>query len=303
MAQRPRVLAVGLGNMGYALAGRVAAARYPCWVHDLRPDVVARHAAEHGTEPAPEPLGAAAAEAGVVLTCVPNTDATQALVRAIAPSLRRGTLWVDATSGRAADARALAAELSARYGVGYADVAVSGGPAGARKGALAALVGGDDATARGAMEVAAAFAPPEKIFHCGPPGSGHAVKAANNALLATSLLASGEAIGALAELGIDPAVAAAAISQSSGRSWATMQRFPEHILPGKPYDFAMGLLCKDVDNAVGLLGEGREAPLLAKVREMMRDAEREVGATACHCDAARVAARRSGADPRPASTA
>eukprot|EP01065_Artemidia_motanka_P043663 TRINITY_DN608_c0_g2_i1.p1 TRINITY_DN608_c0_g2~~TRINITY_DN608_c0_g2_i1.p1 ORF type:complete len:300 (+),score=50.85 TRINITY_DN608_c0_g2_i1:76-975(+) len=292
---RKRVLAFGLGNMGFPLTGCVAA-KYATCVHDLRSDVVARHNAEFGTTPC-EDTRREAATADVILTCLPNTDLTFRIVKDIAASLRPGVLWIDATSGRAADARRLAETLWSEHQVRYADCAVSGGPAGARRGKLAVMVGGAPDAVGDAMAVCSTFGASGKVFHCGPPGSGHAVKAVNNALLAVSLLAAGEGIGTLTAMGVDPETAAKAISASSGRSWATMQRMPDHILPNVPYGFALALHRKDVDNALKLVGDAA-APMLQQAGKLMREAEAELGGSSCHCDVAQRAAVACGGSLR-----
>eukprot|EP00756_Hemistasia_phaeocysticola_P025016 Hpha_TRINITY_DN15984_c2_g1::TRINITY_DN15984_c2_g1_i1::g.72847::m.72847/K00020/mmsB, HIBADH; 3-hydroxyisobutyrate dehydrogenase len=300
-----RVLAVGLGNMGYPLSGRVAG-RFDTAVHDLRTDTVHKHNLEYGSTAVQKSLRDTAAASDVILTCLPNTHLTLKVVEEIGEVLRPGMLWIDATSGKAEDARALATRLWEERQVEYADCAVSGGPAGARRGQLSIMMGGNEGAAEKAREVVQSFGAAGKIFHCGPPGSGHAVKAVNNALLAVSLLAAGEGIGVLTRMGIDPKVAAAAISESSGRSWATMQRFPDHVLTGEPYGFALGLHRKDVENAL-LLFEGGNAdgiaPMLSQTAELMREAERVKGSDACHCDVAHHSAERIGGSLSSPSTA
>jgi hypothetical protein len=178
-------VAIGLGNMGAPLAGRIAA-KFPTSAFDMSSAAAERHAAEYGSVAlsGAEELNAAVAAAEVVVTCLPNTDATLATVDLVRPSLKPGTVWIDATSGKSEDAAALAAELWEKHSVRYLDCAVSGGPKGATNGILAALVGGDKATFEGVEPVISTFS--DKITHLGPAGSGHLVKAINNALLAAS---------------------------------------------------------------------------------------------------------------------
>lgn len=288
--------------MGYPLSGRVAT-RFDTAVYDLRTETVQKHNKEYGSRAVRKSLRDTAAESDVILTCLPNTNLTLKVLEDIGDALRPGMLWIDATSGKAEDARSLAERLWQERQVEFADCAVSGGPAGARKGALAVLMGGKEEAAAKAREVVETFGSSEKIFHCGPAGSGHAVKAVNNALLAVSLLAAGEGIGALARMGIDPKVAAAAISQSSGRSWATMQRFPDHVFTGEPYGFALGLHRKDTENALLLFPEDKVGPMLSQAAELMREAEREKGSDVCHCEVAHSAANRVGGQLSTPSTA
>jgi 3-hydroxyisobutyrate dehydrogenase len=66
------------------------------------------------------------------------------------------------------------------------------------------------------------------------------------------MLIASEGLGAIAKSGVDVEKALEAINGSSGRSWVTMQRFPDNILTGKPYGFALGMHCKDMENAMDL---------------------------------------------------
>ena len=117
------VLCVGLGNIGAPLAARIAA-KHDVSVYNRSAAKAAAHAAEHGTAPLTlAELAPAAARADVIFLCLPNTDDTRAvLLGALAPSLSPGQIVLDATSGRAADARALAAEL----GGGFDHTGISG---------------------------------------------------------------------------------------------------------------------------------------------------------------------------------
>merc|ERR1712070_130029 len=126
-------------------------------------------------------------------------------------ALPPGTIWVDCTSGSPQTSKDLAESL-AQIGVQFVDVAVSGGPAGAKKGQLTAMVGGQEAAVKSVTPVISQFA--SDMVHLGPAGSGHAVKAINNTLLAVNLLAVSEGMLSLGEYGVDPNMACKAISTS-----------------------------------------------------------------------------------------
>eukprot|EP00658_Telonema_sp_P-2_P033146 TRINITY_DN24392_c0_g1_i3.p1 TRINITY_DN24392_c0_g1~~TRINITY_DN24392_c0_g1_i3.p1 ORF type:complete len:191 (+),score=35.16 TRINITY_DN24392_c0_g1_i3:229-801(+) len=180
------------------------------------------------------------------------------------------------------------AEELAGIDVEFVDVAVSGGPAGAAKGILTAMVGGKQPAVKEVKPVIETFA--SQIVHLGPAGSGHAVKAVNNTLLATNLWAVSEGIAALESYGVDPTKACEAISTSSGRSWVTQQRFPDHVLPGTyDYGFSMQLLKKDVDTAMTLFDSlGIKAPSLKHVASLMERAVKESSEDADHTEIYRV---------------
>ena len=154
----PHVVGVGLGNMGAPLTGRIAA-KFPTAVYDLNAATVAKHSEQWGSTviDGVETLHTLTTTADVIVTCLPNTNLTRVTLDTLRPALREGTVWLDATSGRGEDAAALADELLEGYGVRYLDCAVSGGPRGAEKGILAALVGGDKPTFERVVDVRRCF--------------------------------------------------------------------------------------------------------------------------------------------------
>eukprot|EP00966_Prymnesium_polylepis_P115354 2666239-Prymnesium_polylepis.2 len=100
-----KVVAVGLGNMGAPLSGMIAS-KYPTAVYDVNAEVAARHAEQWGSHAlgSEDALREHTATADVVVTCLPNTNLTWVTLDAVRPALRRGTVWLDATSGRGEDA-------------------------------------------------------------------------------------------------------------------------------------------------------------------------------------------------------
>ena len=187
-------------------------------------------------------------------------------------------MWIDCTSGDPNTTRATAHALE-RVGVTMVDSPVSGGPNGAKTGELTAMVGGD--VNRRAQPVISLFAK-KKIVHCGPIGSGHAVKAVNNCLNAAHLIVGGEALIALAKWGVQPEIALHAINASSGRSLQTEVRLPEEVLSRKfDYGFKLGLMLKDVRIAAdGLLSTDkscREDSILSLVKRVLEKSTDEQG--------------------------
>ena len=117
----------------------------------------------------------------------------------------------------------IAAQLQ-EYQVDYLDCAVSGGPAGARSGSLTAMIGGNEEAFHAVKAVIQTFA--KNLVYLGPVGSGHAVKAVNNTLLAANILSVAEAMITLKSFDVPLEKALSAINTSSGRSWVSQQRFP-----------------------------------------------------------------------------
>ena len=102
------------------------------------------------------------------------------------------------------------------------------------------MVGGSEAALRRAMPIVALFCDADAVHHMGPPGSGHAVKAVNNMLLAANIATATEALTLLRKAGVSSEAALAAINSSSGRSLVTEERIPKHVLSGN-FDFGFRL--------------------------------------------------------------
>ncbi len=269
-----QVAYLGLGAMGRPMAANLAA-RWPTMVWNRTAAVAVEHQAAHGGTVARSLEEVGAAE--VVCSCLPTDVEVAAVARVLGPALRPGTVWVDHTSGDPAGSRDVARLLEG-YGVGYLDAPVSGGTAGAAAATLTVMVGGeveDLDLVRPVLETVAA-----RVVHVGPVSSGMAVKAVNNALLATSLWAAAEGLVALTATGVDPAAALEVIGNSTGRSFATQTLLPERVLTREfPRTFALALLAKDVRLATDVLAQaGVEGQVLSTVEELTTAAAVELGA-------------------------
>ena len=273
---------IGLGAMGWGIAGNLAAAALagaiasPVTVWNRTLHTAERHAATFGTRCARTLSEASSAD--IIITCLPTSLEVAAVVEKMVPELKAGTLWIDCTSGDPNSTKEIASMLEC-VGVSMCDCPVSGGPRGANSGELTAMVGGD--LNRTAQPVISLFAR-KKVVHCGPIGSGHAVKAMNNCLNVAHLIIGGEALIALAKWGVQPNIALAAINSSSGRSLQTEERIPEEILSRNfDYGFKLGLMLKDVRIAVdGLLSFNtphNETSILPAVKALLEKSSDEQG--------------------------
>lgn len=239
----------------------------------------------------------AARDRDVVVTCLPVSRDVEALLDGpdgLLATLTAGAVLVDCTSGDAATSRRIAARLAER-GIGFLDAPVSGGVSGAEQGALTVMVGGDADTLARVRPVLECFG--RKIVHCGGVGTGDALKAVNNALLAMHIWGTAEGLVALEKAGVKADVALDVINTSSGRSNASMNLFPERVLSRAfPRTFRLALLDKDVGIAAELAREQRTiAPLLQLTAELFRLAHHELGEEADHVEAVQVVERTGGA--------
>jgi 3-hydroxyisobutyrate dehydrogenase len=283
---------VGLGAMGRPMAANLAG-RFDTRVWNRTAAVAEEHAAAHGSTAVADLVDLAGVD--VLCTCLPTTSEVAAVATVLGPALRPDTVWIDHTSGDPAGTRDLARQLEA-FDVDYLDAPVSGGTDGAAAGRLTVMVGGEEEVLEEVRPVLDAMA--ALVVHVGPTGAGMAVKAVNNTLLATSLLAAGEGLTALRSLGVDPTAALQVINASSGRSFATERLVPERVLTRAfPPTFALGLLAKDVGLAEGVVAELEgEAPVVELVLRLLREAVDELGADVDHSEVIRVAERRAGVE-------
>jgi 3-hydroxyisobutyrate dehydrogenase len=210
---------IGLGNMGGPMVARLAGGGVTVRAYDVAP--AAREAVADLVE-----VTAGAAEA--------------------APD----ALLVDMSSSEPARTRVVAERVRAA-GARMIDAPVSGGVRGARGGTLTIMAGGDEADVEEARPVLELLG--SRVLPAGPIGAGHAVKALNNLMSATHLLASCEALAAAERFGIEPARFLDIVNTSSGRSGSTERKLPDFVLTDA-YDsgFTLALMLKDMRIAAGL---------------------------------------------------
>ncbi|MER5183380.1 NAD(P)-dependent oxidoreductase [Streptomyces sp. NPDC002896] len=266
---------VGLGNMGSALATNLVQRGFGLVAYD-------------SAGPSGIPAGAAPARnvaevarrAETVVLSLPDGPASEQVAYEIATAAgRRATHVVDtSTIGVAAAQRV--AELLAKEGIGYVDAPVSGGVAGARARTLTVMyAGSDDACAR--VEPVLAGLSDRRRRVGDRPGLAQALKLANNFLSATALAATSEAIAFGCSVGLDMGTMLEVLNASSGRSGATEDKFPHHVLTGRyASGFANSLMSKDVSLYLRAVGEqGGPAEIGALVAALWeRFAKAEPGA-------------------------
>ncbi|MBI2215608.1 MAG: NAD(P)-dependent oxidoreductase [Acidobacteria bacterium] len=281
---------IGLGAMGYPMAGHLAKT-HEVIVWNRTGDVAARHAAEHGTKPVGEVK--ACAEADVIFSCLPTSREIDTIVETLAGDLRAGQLWIDNTSGDPESARATACRL-AGLGVEYVDAPVTGGTNGAAAATLTVMAGGSAEGFARALPLLELFG--TKIVHVGAVGSGHAIKAMNNVMLAANIWVAGECLMALKKMGMDLAVAFEVLNAGSGRSFASESLLPPRLVDGKwPLAFKLALLDKDVRIAAATTHEQHLAtPVMDLVSNLYTAARRDLGESADYIEVLKYMAGMSG---------
>ncbi|MBA2290885.1 MAG: NAD(P)-dependent oxidoreductase [Gemmatimonadales bacterium] len=294
-----RVGFAGLGAIGTPMAARCAAAhQLTVWNRTTR-TAAAFAEANAGVAVAPSPC-ALGDSCDAVITCLPTSADVEAILggpEGLLQGLRPGSIVVDCTSGDPATSRRIA-EMLAAVEVGFVDAPVSGGPPLAATGELTVMCGGTEADVARARGIVAPFA--GRVVHLGPVGSGHAMKAVNNGLLAVHILALAEGMVTLARAGVAPRAVVEVLNASSGRSFVSEALVPERVLTGLwPRLFRLALLEKDIGIAHELAGElGVSDPVLAHAREQFRTLRAELGESADYLDPIRVAERAAGVELR-----
>jgi 3-hydroxyisobutyrate dehydrogenase len=252
--ENPNIGFLGLGAIGWPMAVHLAR-RWRLKVYN-RTASRARAFAERYPSQAVETPREAATGADVVITCLPTSREVEALLDGpdgMLAGLAEGALFLDCTSGDPGTSRRIASRLAERR-IAFADAPVSGGTNGAEAGTLTVMVGGDQETYQRAVPILSAFG--QRIEHLGPVGSGHAMKAINNALLAVNILALGEGLAAVVKAGVPARKAVEVLNTSSGRSFVSEVLIPDRVLTGQwPRTFRLDLLEKDVGIARDLLTE------------------------------------------------
>ena len=262
---------IGLGVMGELMAANLAAAGFSVQSYDLKKTGNRKSARE------------AAEGADVLITMLPDGDAVREAVLDALPGLRSGAIVVDMSSADPAGTRALGHALS-KNGIHMADAPVSGARFKAKDGTLAIMVGGEKAIVESVMPVLRKLG--TEIFHVGPLGAGHAVKALNNYLGAAGTLAAFEALLVAQAFGLDPKPILEAINASTGRNSSTVRKIPQDVLTGAfASGFKLALMTKDVGIAAELArGLKVKAPFLKETLKHWRAAQKELPREADHTE-------------------
>ncbi len=245
----PRLGFIGLGNMGTALALRLAG--QPLSVFDTdssKGDVFAGMGVNVAGS-----LAELAINSDIIFTCLPTSAVTETVLfgqDGLSYHLSSNHIIVDMTSGDPTHSRDQARRL-ADADICFADAPVSGGPRGARDGVIAVMVGSSDPLYNILHPVLSVIS--RNIFHAGDVGAGHALKAGNNLLNLICRMATFEVVSMLVNAGVAPDKAVDILQKSSGRNYATEITLPDNILSGKMHQgFSMALMQKDAGLALAM---------------------------------------------------
>jgi len=237
---------IGLGVMGYPMAGHLAAkGRHDVVVYNRNGAKAQAWVTEHGGRSAPTPA-AAAAGAELVFCCVGNDDDLRAVTtgeNGAFHGMGAGTVLVDHTTASAEVARELDAAAAER-GFSFLDAPVSGGQAGAQNGTLTVMAGGEPGVFDAARPFILNYA--RAVNRIGPAGAGQLAKMVNQIAIAGMLQALAEAIDFAQNAGLDLPLVMETISKGAAQSWPLENRWKTMSERRFDFGFAVDWMRKDL---------------------------------------------------------
>ncbi len=268
-----KVAFIGLGVMGYAMAGHLAKAGHQVTVYNRTATRADRWAGEHSGRVAPTPE-AAAQGVTAAFVCVGNDDDVRAVVLGadgVLAGLPRGSVLVDHTTASAGLARELE-DAARRKGCGFVDAPVSGGEAGAQKGILTVMCGGEaDAFAK-AEPIIAAYARSVRLM--GPAGAGQLTKMVNQICIAGLLQGLAEGLHFAQRAGLDPGAVVEVISKGAAQSWQMENRSTTMSAGQFDFGFAVDWMRKDLGICLSeARSNGAALPVTALVDQFYADVQ------------------------------
>ncbi len=269
-----RVAFIGLGVMGYPMAGHLVKNGHDVVVHNRTAAKARKWCAEFGGAAAATP-GQAARDRDIVFTCVGDDDDVRAVMcgdDGIVAALPAGGIIADHTTSSAGLAREIA-RAAAERDLDFLDAPVSGGQAGAEDGRLAVMVGGDVAAVERARPVMASYA--RAVTRIGPVGSGQLAKMVNQICIAGIVQGLAEGLHFAKRAGLEPAAVVEAIAGGAAQSWQLENRWRTMVDGEFDFGFAVDWMRKDLGMA---LDEGEKCGAILEMTRLVDEYYAEVQA-------------------------
>src|SRR5471032_2680007 len=263
---------IGLGVMGYPMAGHLKKGGHDVTVYNRNPAKAAQWKAEYGGETAPTPAEAAK-DKDIVFCVGRDSDLREVTLGANCAfgAMKKGALFVDHTTASAGIARELAAEAEKR-GFDFVDAPVSGGQAGAVNGKLGIMCGGTEAGYAKAEAVMAVYTKLAKRL--GPAGSGQLTKMANQICIAGTVQGMSEAYSLMRAAGLDIEAVTEVISKGAAQSWQMENRIKTMAAGEYNNGFAVEWMRKDLGIALEeARKQGVSLPVTALVDQFYAEVE------------------------------
>lgn len=279
----PQTIAfVGLGKMGLPMCRSLLKAGFRVNGVDL--DKAQRDVLEDAGGTSFANLTEASKDASAIITMLPNGEAVKEVLcgrEGVLDTVNPDVLFIDMSSSAPAGTVELA-RLLAERDITLIDAPVSGGVSRAVEGTLSIIAGGPAEAVKRATPLFEAMG--SQVFPTGPIGSGHAMKALNNYLSASGVVAACEALIIGRKFGLEPEIMVDVLNASTGRNTATEVKMKQQIISEKfASGFAIGLMAKDLTIAEDLAKHlNQDAPVLAQMAALWREAADKLGGDADH---------------------
>ncbi len=271
-----KIAFIGLGRMGWHLAGHLATAGHEVAVYDIDAAVAQRWVGEHHGRAA-DSIVDAVQDCAVVCSSVPADPQLRAIWDAAQGALAEGAIWIDHSTTSAEIARALATE-AATNGRFFIDAPVSGGTVGAENGKLAVMAGGDPIAWVTAEQVVAAYAARANLM--GPAGAGQLTKMANQICVLGVGQALAEGLSFAESAGLDPRKVLEVMLTGSSTSWMMENRAALMIDAKYDYGFSTTLMRKDIRLVLDEAQRIDETlPITAQIAELLDEVDALGGAS------------------------
>ncbi len=274
MTSKPAVAFVGLGAMGFPMAGHLANAGFPVTVYNRTTSKAQawceQYPGSHATTPADAAQGAA-----FVMLCVGNDDDVRSVVHGdegVLASMTGDAVLIDHTTTSAELAVELHEACMAR-GLTALDAPVSGGQAGAENGALTIMLGGDESTYERALPLLGCYAKKTRLM--GPAGAGQQTKMVNQICIAGLVQGLSEALHFAERSGLDIDAVVDVIGKGAAQSWQMENRHQTMAAGEFDFGFAVDWMRKDLGIALRAADEvGASLPVTALVDQFYGDVQR-----------------------------
>lgn len=276
-AKEFRLAFIGLGVMGFPMAGHLQQKGYQVTVYNRSAEKAAAWVAQYGGNSAATPA-LAAAQADMVMLCVGNDDDVRSVVYGedgVLASLTAGAVLIDHTTASADLARELAAVCQAKD-IGFLDAPVSGGQAGAQNGQLTIMVGGEPAHFAKAETVLQSYAKSCRLL--GAAGAGQLAKMVNQICIAGVVQGLSEALHFATQAGLDVKAVLDVISKGAAQSWQMENRGYTMVDGQFNFGFAVDWMRKDLGITLQeARRNGAQLPLTALVDQFYADVQARGG--------------------------
>ena len=268
-----KVAFLGLGVMGFPMAGHLQAAGHAVTVYNRSAAKAAAWVDQHGGASAPTPREAAAGQ-DFVMACVGNDDDLRAVCLGddgAFADMPASSIFVDHTTVSAKVTKELAA-AAAQKGITFIDAPVSGGQAGAENGQLVVMCGGDQAAYIKAEAVIAAYA--KTCRRLGDTGAGQLTKMVNQICIAGLVQGLAEGLHFAQKAGLDGRAVVDVIGGGAAGSWQMVNRYETMLDDQFEFGFAVDWMRKDLGICLATAEEtGASLPVTALIDQFYKDVQ------------------------------